>query len=122
MSFLQMRTNQKASSSMKVLRRNANQNASKQILTQKNAKNEAEYEKPSVIYYPVVKEPSFFTIFECGKNILNRLQVMYEQACMATLRDKYYTKMLETLVDYNDHNNATLSNENLRQKISKVVV
>ena len=34
---------------------------------------------------------------------------------------KYYRKMLETLVDYNDRNNAPLSNENLQQAISTVV-
>ena len=41
---------------------------------------------------------------------------------MATPRDKYYTKMLETLVDYNEHNNAPLSIEKLRHEISKVIV
>ena len=45
----------------------------------------------------------------------------YEQAFMATSRDKYYEEMLETLVDYNDHNNATFSNENIRQAISTVM-
>ena len=46
---------------------------------------------------------------------------MYEQSCMATTKYKYYTKMLETLVDYNDRNNAPFSNENLGQAVSKVV-
>ena len=46
---------------------------------------------------------------------------MYERACMATPKDKYYTKMLENLVDYNDHHNAPLSNEKLRQEKSKVM-
>ena len=40
---------------------------------------------------------------------------------MATPKEKYYTKLLETLVDYNDHHNAPLSNENLRQKIITVM-
>ena len=40
---------------------------------------------------------------------------------MATPKDKYYTKFLETIIDYNDHNNAPLSNENLQQSISKVM-
>ena len=39
---------------------------------------------------------------------------------MATPREKYYTKMLETLVDYNDHQNAPFSNEKLWQAISTV--
>ena len=45
----------------------------------------------------------------------------YKQACMATPRDKYYSKMLETLVDYNYHNNAPLSNKKILQAISKVI-
>ena len=40
---------------------------------------------------------------------------------MATPKDKYYTKLLETVVDYNDHHNAPLSNEKLQQAISKFV-
>ena len=40
---------------------------------------------------------------------------------MATPTDKYYTKMLETLVDYNDHHIAIFSNENLRQSIFTVM-
>ena len=40
---------------------------------------------------------------------------------MATPRDKYYTKMYETLVDYNDRNNAPWSNEKLWQAIHKYI-
>ena len=40
---------------------------------------------------------------------------------MATSRDKYYTKMFETLIDYNDRNDASLSNENIRGAIHKVI-
>ena len=49
---------------------------------------------------------------------MNRLGVAYEQAYMATMKDKYYTKMLETLVDYNNRNNAPLANEEIRQAVS----
>ena len=45
----------------------------------------------------------------------------YERACMATPREKYYKKILETLVDYNDCNNAPLSNKNLIQAIITVM-
>ena len=41
---------------------------------------------------------------------------------MATTKEKYYTKMLETLVDYNDLRNAPLSNEKLPKSVSKVMV
>ena len=39
---------------------------------------------------------------------------------MDTLKDKYFEKILETLVDHNDHQNAPLSNEKLLQAVSKV--
>ena len=43
-------------------------------------------------------------------------------ANMVTPKDKYYTRMLETLVDYNDCSNTPLSNVKLRQAISIVMV
>ena len=73
---------------------------------QKKVNNEAEYEKSAVTH----EVPSYFNIFQCGTNILNRLDVTYEHACIVIPRNKYYTKMLETLFDYNDHHNAPLSN------------
>ena len=78
---------------------------SKNINKQKDAKNETEYEESSV----TDEVPSYFNIFKCGRNILNRLDVMYERACISTTKDKYFEKMLETLVNHNDRHNATLS-------------
>ena len=40
---------------------------------------------------------------------------------MATPREKYSEKMLETLVDYNDSNNTPLSNEKLQIAVNKVM-
>ena len=98
-----------------VLQRKTNHNAfTKYTIKQKDAKNEAKYEESSVTY----EVQSNFNIFKCGGNILNRLYVTYEQACMATPKDKYYTKLLETLIEYNCHHNAPLSNETLRKAIS----
>ena len=67
---------------------------SQKINKQKDAKNEREYEEYSVTN----EEPSYSNIYKYGKNILNRLDGVYEQVCMATTKDKYYTKMLEKLV------------------------
>ena len=39
---------------------------------------------------------------------------------MATSREKYFTEMFKTLTYYNYHNNAALSNENIREAIHKV--
>ena len=45
---------------------------------------DADYEE-----FSVTKEvPSYFNIFECGRNILDKLDVTYERACMATPKDK----------------------------------
>ena len=52
---------------------------------------------------------------------LDRLDVMYGRACVATPKDKYYEKMLETLVSDNNLNGAPLSNEELRQVVNKVM-
>ena len=56
----------------------------KNIIKQKDANIEAEYEKTSVID----EVPTYFNIFECGRNILNRLDVTYERACMATPKEE----------------------------------
>ena len=74
----------------------------KNMNKQKDANNEADYEESLVR----VEVPSYLNIFECGENILDRRDVTYERACMANTKEKYYTKMLETLVDCNDRNNA----------------
>ena len=64
---------------------------------------------------------SYFNIFECGRNLLDRLDVTYERACMYTPKEKYHEKMLETLVDDNNRNGALFSNEKLRQEFSKLI-
>ena len=53
---------------------------------------------------------------------MNRLDVTYERACMATKKEKYYLNLVETLMDHNDCHNAPLSNEKLRQAVSTVIV
>ena len=63
--------------------------------------------------------PNYFKVFGCGRKLLNRLDVSYEQACMAPQRYDYYTKMLETIVVFNDRNNAPLSNDNIQQAVSR---
>ena len=40
---------------------------------------------------------------------------------MATPKDKYYTKLLKTLVNDNNRNGASLSNENIQQAVSIVM-
>ena len=102
-SVLWTRANQKALLSMEVLQRRENQKAFTKESTKKrkNAIDETEHEEPSETDNPVINEPSYFNIFECGKNLLIILDTTREQACMATSRERYYTKMFKTLTDYN---------------------
>ena len=62
----------------------------------------------------------YFNIFECGSNILDRLDVTYQRAFMDTPQDKYYTEMLENLVKMNNCNGELLCNEELPQAASDV--
>ena len=55
----------------------------KNINKQKDANNEVEYEEYSVTY----EVQNYFNIFECVRNILNRLDVTYERLCMATQKE-----------------------------------
>ena len=80
-------------------------------------KKDAEYKE-----YSVTNEvPSYFNIFECGGNHLDRIDVMYEQTCMAIPKEKYYRLFLETLVNDNNRNGALLSNEKLQQAVGNVM-
>ena len=77
---------------------------------------DAEYKESSV-----TKEvPRYFNIFVCGRNILDRLDVMNEQAFMTTPKDNH-EKMLEALFNDNNRKGAPLSNEKLLQAFSKLM-
>ena len=78
---------------------------------------DTEYKKPSVT--KAVR--SYFNIFECGRNLLDKLDVMYEQAFMATPKDKYYNALLDTLVKDNNSKGETLSNDKIRQAVGKKI-
>ena len=65
---------------------------SQNIDKQKDANNEAEYEESSV----TDEVPICFNIFKLGKDILNRIDMTYERACMATQEDEYYHIMIIT--------------------------
>ena len=75
----------------------------KNINKEKYANNEADHEEPTYTNYSrVIKEPIYFNIFECGKNILNRIDATCKRACTSTPRDKYYTELNRTITDCND--------------------
>ena len=64
------------------------------INEEKGAIDEIEHEEPTVTDNPVVKEPIYFNLFECGKNIFKRLDAMCKRACMATSRETTIRKCI----------------------------
>ena len=62
----------------------------------------------------------YFNIFKCGRNLLDRLDVTYQQAFMANPQDLYYTEMLDNLIKVNNHQGEPSSNERLRQEVIDV--
>ena len=64
---------------------------------------------------------SYFNIFEYGRDLLDKLDVMYQRAFMATPKDKYYNALLDTLVKDNNIKGEPLSNDSIRQSVSLVM-
>ena len=57
-----------------------------------------EHKEPSV----TEKVTSYLDIFECGRNILDQLDIMYQRAFMATkAQDEYYKEMTKSLIKEN---------------------
>ena len=52
---------------------------------------------------------------------MNNLDAACEQECMATLKNKYYIEICNTLTDYNGRNNTPLSNKKIQEAIRKVM-
>ena len=42
------------------------------------------------------KVTSYFNIFECGRNLLDQLEVTYQRVFMATTEDEYYKDMMKS--------------------------
>ena len=67
------------------------------------------------------KVTSYFNIFECGSNILDRLDVTYQRAFMSTSKDKYYNAFLDTLVKESNLRGEPLYNQNFQKAGSDVI-
>ena len=67
-----------------------------------------ENKEPSVTQ----KVTSYFNIFECGRNILDQLNVKYQGAFMATPEDDYYKEMTKILIKANNEG-GKLCNEKI---------
>ena len=67
------------------------------------------------------KLKSYFNIYECGRNLLDQLDVTYQQAFMATPKDKYYNAFLDILVKYNYLRGVPLYNQKIQEAVSDVI-
>ena len=87
---------------------------------------EDEHNEPSVIE----KGTNYFNIFECGRNLLDQLDVMYQRAFMVSpvqealyqpspAQERYYDKMAEILIKANVGSDGTISNDELHKAITQ---
>ena len=88
---------------------------------EKDAKNEAYHEEPSLTDNPVIKNPNYFNIFECGNVLLNKLNATCKRACMENSRYKYYTEFFRTITYFNKHNDVILLNDNIQGSMHKIL-
>ena len=73
---------------------------------------EEEHKEPSVTQ----KGTICFNIFECGRNLLDQLDVTYQQAFTTTPEDEYYKEMTKSLIKTNNEG-GKLCNEKIRQEV-----
>ena len=75
------------------------------------------------------KVTSYFNIFECGRNLLDQLDVTYQRAFMASpvregyympspARERYYDQLAKSLINSNVGSEGTINNDNLNQEIN----
>ena len=75
------------------------------------------------------KGSSYFNIFECGRNILDQLDVTYQRAFMASpvqeglyqispARERYYDMMADNIIKENVGSDGTINNYDLHKAIT----
>ena len=98
----------------KILSQNNSVDVPQYTITEQKDK---EYREPSV----TEKMTRYFNIFECGRNLLDKLDVTYQWAFTATPKNKYYNAFLDNLVKDNNSKGELLSNDKIRQAVSLVM-
>ena len=64
------------------------------------------------------KVTSYFNIFECDRNLLDQLDVTYQQAFMATSAQyEYYREMTKSLIKANIGSDGKICNEKIRRAV-----
>ena len=62
-----------------------------------------------------------FNVFECGRNLLNILDVSYEGVCITTPKEEYFTDILDSLIEHSCCHDTPLSSKNLRESVIRVM-
>ena len=62
-----------------------------------------------------------FNVLECGRKLLDRLDVSYERVCMATPREAFFTEMWNSLLRNNHLRGTPLSSKNLQEAVRRVM-
>ena len=62
-----------------------------------------------------------FKVLKCKRKLLDRLDVSYKRACMATEREVYFANILDSLLDDNDRHGTPLSSKYLQESVIRVM-
>ena len=76
------------------------------------------------------KGTSYFNIFECGRNILDLLDVTYQRVFMESpvqegyyqqspARERYYDQLAKSLINSNVGSDGTINNDKINQAITQ---
>ena len=79
----------------------------------------------------IEKGTSYFNIFECGRNLLDQLDVTYQRAFIASpvqeglyqpypSRERYYDQMAESLIKAKVGSDGTINDEELHKAINQL--
>ena len=58
----------------------------------------------------------YYNILECGRNLLDQLDITYQRAFMSTPEDEYYKEMTKSLIKANNEG-GKLCNEKIQQAV-----
>ena len=76
----------------------------------------------------IEKVTSYFNIFECGRNLLDQLDVTYQRSFMASpvreeyytspARERYYEQLKKSLINSNVESDGTINNDKLNHAVT----
>ena len=68
------------------------------------------------------KVTSYYNIFECGRNLLDQLDVRYQRVFMATAAQyEYYKEMTKSLIKSNIGSDGKICNENIQRSVIDLI-